>query len=291
MKVSDLIIERIKEAKNALNTSTTSEITVPRIRYFHIIFLIIFTISLRPVLGESLQILTEDDGVGSTMKNGKLTGYQVELIRKILKRLNQPDNIQLLPWPRAYRIVKSQKNTALFSVARTRKRDGLFQWVGPLSINTTALYKRKGSSLRIKTLEDAKKVRSIGTYNQDYREKLLKRLGFNNLDRSYTNVANIKKLINKRVDLSVISNVGFSLISSYTNYKPSDVEIAFILQKVYLYIAFSKSTSPTIVKKWQAALDQLKKDGTYEKIYNSYNIPDVMIYKKPTTEEIFQQDL
>ncbi len=37
-----------------------------------------------------------------------------------------------------------------------------------------------------------------------------------------------------------------------------------------LYIAFSKNTPDDEVKKWQAALDELKKDGTYQKIVDKY---------------------
>jgi polar amino acid transport system substrate-binding protein len=40
-----------------------------------------------------------------------------------------------------------------------------------------------------------------------------------------------------------------------------------------LYIAFSKGTSPALVTRWQEKLDELKMDGTFEKIYRSY-IPD-----------------
>jgi len=37
-----------------------------------------------------------------------------------------------------------------------------------------------------------------------------------------------------------------------------------------LYIAFNKNTPDTIIEKWQKALDDIKKDGTYQKILNKY---------------------
>ncbi len=37
-----------------------------------------------------------------------------------------------------------------------------------------------------------------------------------------------------------------------------------------LYIAFNKNTKNSIIKKWQKALNEIKTDGTYEKIINKY---------------------
>lgn len=37
-----------------------------------------------------------------------------------------------------------------------------------------------------------------------------------------------------------------------------------------LYIAFHKETSEEVIQRWQKALDEIKKDGTYQKILQKY---------------------
>jgi polar amino acid transport system substrate-binding protein len=45
---------------------------------------------------------------------------------------------------------------------------------------------------------------------------------------------------------------------------------AFTLSSTYFYIAMSLGTPREMVKRWQSTLDELKKDGTFERIYRSY---------------------
>ena len=49
-----------------------------------------------------------------------------------------------------------------------------------------------------------------------------------------------------------------------------DLEPVFIVSSTYFYIAMSLGTPPEMVRKWQSILDELKEDGTFEKIYRSY---------------------
>jgi polar amino acid transport system substrate-binding protein len=74
---------------------------------------------------------------------GKITGSSAEVVREILRRLNQPDNITILPWARGYHLLKSRPNVVLFSTTRTKERENLFHWVGPLCTSRIGFYKKK----------------------------------------------------------------------------------------------------------------------------------------------------
>lgn len=66
------------------------------------------------------------------------------------------------------------------------------------------LIARKNSHFKFKSIEDAKKVKKIGCYAGDAREKLLISKGFKNLDSLSSerpNQNNLRKLESGRIDL------------------------------------------------------------------------------------------
>jgi len=153
------------------------------------------------VCAQELTIITEEYPPISFKKEGVITGSSAEVVREILRRLKQPDNIRMLPWARGYNLLKTQENVALFSTARTQERESQFHWVGPLCVSRNGFYAKKGSGIQINSLEDAKRVGAIATYKEDAREQMLKSWGFTNLDSSSSGASNLKKLLSGRVDL------------------------------------------------------------------------------------------
>ena len=113
------------------------------------------------VYAQALTIITEEYPPVNFTHEGKINGSSVEIVREILRRLKQPDNIKILPWARGYYLIKTNPNVALFTTTRTKEREELFHWVGPIATATNAFYVKKGSNIRINSLEEAKKVHSI----------------------------------------------------------------------------------------------------------------------------------
>jgi hypothetical protein len=52
---------------------------------------------------------------------------------------------------------------------------------------------------------------------------------------------------------------------------PGQLELAYTIDTVGNYIAFSTATSPHVVRLWQAVLDEMKSDGSYLQICRKYN--------------------
>ena len=60
----------------------------------------------------------------------ELTGYSVELLRRLFKLTGHEYEIRVLPWARAFKNSLNQKDAMIFSIARTEKREAMFKWVG-----------------------------------------------------------------------------------------------------------------------------------------------------------------
>ncbi len=202
--------------------------------------------------------------------DGELQGVFPEVIRELIKRTGTKTGIVEASWRRGYSHAQTQRNAALVPTTRTAQREKLFEWLGPVQRIKWIFFKRRGRLLHIKSLDDARKVRAIGTYGHDAREQYLKEQGFTNLHSTNHQVLNIRKLLDNRIDLLVGTNLGIADIMELAGYDPDEVEPAYTFRQADLYIAFSLRTSPLLLKGWKEAFEGIKRDGTFAKIYQKY---------------------
>ncbi len=73
-----------------------------------------------------------------------------------------------------------------------------------------------------------------------------------------------------KIDAFVCSAITFPTILKEQGYEYNEVTEAFTLMSSDFYIAFSKSTSATIVNQWQSALVAMQQDGTYNAIHQKW---------------------
>ena len=215
-------------------------------------------------------MLTEEYPPVTFMKDGKVTGFVTDVVREIIARQDIPDRIRLTSWDEAYKTALSNPNVVLFSAERTEKREKLFQWVGPVGKNSAIFYAKKGSGVKINSLEEAKKIAAIATTTDWFTEQDLKSKGFTNLVSSPLPVTNVKQLMNGEVQVSIFTDITIPEIVKNAGYSMDDLEPVFTVSNTFFYIAVSLGTPADLVRKWQSVLDGLKADGTFEKIYRRY---------------------
>ena len=231
-----------------------------------IVLLMIFLLPVPGGLAQEITVISEENPPFNFIKDGVFTGSSTEVVREIMRRLGLPAEIQVLTWARAYQLALAQPNVVLFSTARTKEREDLFHWVGPIYKVRFGFYARRGFGPYLTGLADAKKVGAIATYKDDVREQLLKSQGFTNLDSSKSPASNLKKLLAGRVDLWLYSNLGVPSVARQLGIDPAEVELVLPFKDKYAYIAVSKGTPRVMVEKWQAALDDMKRDGSFGRI-------------------------
>ena len=231
-----------------------------------VVMFFIFCLSITCGMAQELTIISEDNPPFNFLKDGAFTGSSTEVVREILRRLDHKDDIKVMTWARAYQLALTQPNVILFSTARTKEREHLFHWVGPIYKVRFGFYARRGSGPYPTCLADAKQVGAIATYKDDVREQLLKSLGFSNLDSSKSPASNLKKLLSGRVDLWLHSNLGVPSIARQIGIDPDEVELVLPFRDNNVYIAISKGTPRVVVDKWKTTLDDMKREGSFERI-------------------------
>jgi polar amino acid transport system substrate-binding protein len=228
------------------------------------------------VLSAELTILTENLPPLNYVKDGELVGPSVEIVKEIQRRVGSAAPIQVYPWARAYKMALEKEDIVLFGTTRTQEREDQFKWVGPLATKRDILVARKHSGIKINSLEDARKVKCIGTLRDDTRERLLKSLGFTNLESVSDEQLNAHKLILGRIDLWAYKIPGLRMVCDLTGVDYNQLEEVYHLRTIDVSIAFSKKMADSIVQAWRHAFDEMLADGTLRRIRKKWNdqLPD-----------------
>jgi len=232
----------------------------------------VFIFSVQPLLSAELTILTENLPPLNYLKDGILVGPSVEIVKEIQRRVGFHEQIKVFPWARAYKMALEDENVVLFGMTHTKVREDKFKWVGPLATKRDILVAKKGSGIIINSLEDAKKVKRIGTLRDDTRERLLKSHGFTNLESVSDEQKNAKKLVLGRIDLWAYKKPGLKTVCELAVVDYNELEEVFHLREIDVSIAFSKKTSDSIVQKWRNAFNEMLADGTILQIRNKWNV-------------------
>lgn len=159
---------------------------------------------------------------------------------------------------------------ALFSTVMTAERKGLFQWVGPLVAQDTNLYALKDSKIEIANLDQARKAGQIATVSKYYSDRMLAEENFTNTESCPDRATSLRRLLDGTVALVAASNAEMPAALESAGASSHAVKNVFTLSTDLVYIALSRDTPREAVDAWQSALDELKQDGTFEKIYHRY---------------------
>lgn len=214
-----------------------------------------------------LTIYTEEYPPINFSKDGKATGLSTEIVEEIERRLGKSYPISVVPWARGYKAAETEPNTVLFAAMRSEEREKLFKWVGPITTVYAGLYARKTEHFHVNKLDDARSADGIIVPREWWTHQILRGMGFPNLEPVANPEQMVRMLMAGRRKLMATDNQTLTEILALGDARPQDVELVQIIVQSQSYIVFSKGTPDSIVASWQKALDDMKKDGSFARIY------------------------
>jgi len=226
------------------------------------------------LFAETLNLVTENYPPFNMSKAGKssergrenITGISTDIVDEIFKKTGINYTMSLGNWKRHYEMALKKPRHGVFSTTHTDERDPLFKWVGPLVENNWVLFAKKGSGLKISSLEEAKQYK-VGAYIGDAFTNHLEAEGFK-LQLTPNDAVNAKKLAAGRIDLWASGH----LLGPY-NAKLQGVtglEPVFVVKKTVMSLAFNKAVPDDVINQLNTALEELKASGAIEKIKDKY---------------------
>jgi polar amino acid transport system substrate-binding protein len=207
-----------------------------------------------------------------SLSNDALTGYSVEIIEAIQKKINNTNKINVVPWARGYSEISLNDNVILFTMAQNEDRLNRFKWIGPLSTVKNCIFMKSTAKIDKVSLEYARNLKAIAVTNGDIMDQYLTNMKFMNLYRVNTLDSKFNMLMMDRVD-AVASPEDSMYLWMDTSNKERDsiVNICEVLQTDF-YIAFSKQFDEIEFRKWCNAYENLKTDGAIDILKRKYNI-------------------
>lgn len=228
---------------------------------FFAVLLLALACALAPLPAQALTILTEEDPPYNFTRNGTLTGACTEIIQELMRRTGTTASIRPMPWARAFHLAETEPDILLYTLARTPEREHLFSWIGPFTANHWVFFARRGSGIRLSSLDDARTLKSIGVYRQDVRHTFLTQQGFTNLDVAVDAIQTLRQLFAGRVDALLLNGDSMPGQLAGVNRTMADVEPLLTVRRVELHAGFSRGTDPAVVEAWTRAFQDLVREG------------------------------
>ena len=216
---------------------------------------------------DSLILTTEDaPPFNYSTDSGKtIVGSATEVIHELFKRAEVAYTIRMFPWVRAIEMAHYDKNTCVYSTTRTEEREKSFLWVGPVAPNDWVLFAKADSTLKLDSLEDAKKFK-VGGYRGDAVTLYLQGQKFV-IDEAVNDEQSVQKLNGGRIDLWATGISAGPFIAAKMNIK---VKPLLTFKKTELYLACNNSVAAETIDKLNATLQAMVKDGTIDTINKKY---------------------
>ncbi|WP_295999909.1 ABC transporter substrate-binding protein [Rugamonas sp.] len=224
-----------------------------------------------------LKIFGMDSRPVSFQHDGRPDGMAVELAAAIEHRIGRSDDIEIIPWARAYTMSQTAPNVLLLSMVRTPERARYLTFVGPIFVAYLSVFAPRDRAAQLRGLgpEALHQLRG-GAQRGSVVIELARDAGFNVVDETNTSETAARMLMMRRFDLWFDGEEVAADALRQAGYARDDVEVVQRLRSENVYFAFSRGTPEQTVAAWDAALRELKRDGGYQKILRKW-MPAAML--------------
>jgi len=245
------------------------------------IFFINLSICLDPAAAsesiQEIQFMTEDYPPLNYIEDDKIKGIFVEVLMAVSKQMESRldwDQISVLPRARGYQSLSAGGKKCLFGMARTKERESLFKWAGPVTHSRIILIAKSGSDIRIHSIDRLRSLKT-GVIKEDISEKILlaSDLPPESLYYAFGEDAAVdllQSLNSGMIDLWAHGDLSARWLIKKKSLNPRDFKTVYNFEGTEDYFAFSKDVSNGFVSAFQHALNRIKKKGVVKQILQRY---------------------
>lgn len=223
---------------------------------------------------EQLTLYTEHFPPYNFEVDGVVRGINADILNHACQLAKINCTMQSYPWLRAMELAQKNPASGIFTISRTKSRVPLFQWVGPLASSKAYLYRLASRpEVTASNLEQTKKY-SIAVAHGDVYEEFLLSQGFEygkNLIEFRSKSEPIPLFIQGKVDLVIGSDIVIpSWLASHQLPADSAVPVIELSTSGNNFVALNHAVPAELTHRLQQAIDQLKQNGKYQQIVESY---------------------
>jgi len=230
--------------------------------------------SLKVTADDQLTLYTEHFPPYNYEENGVIRGINADILSEACQVAKIKCDMQLYPWLRALELAQKNLASGIFTISRTKSRVSLFQWIGPLASSKAYLYRLASRpEIAASSLEQTKQF-SIAVAHGDVYEEFLLSQGFEygkNLIEFRSKSDPIPLFVQGKVDLVIGSDIVIpSWLASHQLPAETAVPVIELTNAGNNFVALNHAVPAEIAKRLQQAIDDLKQNGRYQQIVESY---------------------
>jgi polar amino acid transport system substrate-binding protein len=222
---------------------------------------------------EEYKVFTEPLAPVHFEENGKVKGIATEIVEEIFKEAKLQPTIEVYPWKRSYQMALNQKNSFIYTINRTTKREPLFQWIGPILSKKTQLFKLASrKDIKINSIDDVKKYTTAVILGHSLTTMLI--------DKGFREGRELVTTPNKKVQTKVFLKGRADLITGnqYTisqsliaeGYSLEDIEPVFFISSKGYFLGANLDSDEELIKRLIQANSRVQKSGIVNKIVDKY---------------------
>ncbi|HQR51954.1 MAG TPA: transporter substrate-binding domain-containing protein [Burkholderiales bacterium] len=210
-------------------------------------------------------------------------GVVYDIVQAMAKRVGHTGPIEFTPWRLAQQTAMTEPDIGILALTRTPEREDKYRWI--VKILTDDLVLVGGRGVDVSSLEKVKD-RPTGVLLRSGAEALLKEKGFTRIEPAPEEWMNARKLRERRIDAWLAPRLMVIYAWREVGGDPLSLDIGAIVRPSEIWFAGSKSLPNAEVEKWQKAFEEIRADGTYERILADYNRLKIV----PVPDELRRRD-
>lgn len=218
----------------------------------------------------SVKVVTELSPPNQTRINDIVTGYSTDIVQLVLNKANLSAPIEIYPWARAYKMARTNSNTLIYSLARTKERESLFHWIGTVAHFKLGFVKlTKRHDIVISDLAQAKQY-NVAVQRNDLAYNVLTKYGF-----SVVLTSDIQKsyhlLLAQKVDLIIDDENYLNAMSEQLAINTDKISFVYAIDELAVagYLAANINMDSAMVNKLKSAFEEVKITAQYHTLLSS----------------------
>lgn len=224
----------------------------------------------------TVQVVTHQYYPYQYAEEGELKGFVATIVKEAFKRMDQPMNIKLYPFPRAHKMVRNGDADGIFTVARTPERETFCYYPQEVLVwQTMALFVQVDSPLAFDG--DFNKLRDyrLGViYKYRYGkvfDDVVDNGTLRNINPTNSAESNAKMLVAGRIDYWMSNRELAAFVLNKLNLSEAVRELEPAVQTLPTYLMFSKKrNTAALSQRFGEELRKMRADGSYDRIITDY---------------------
>ena len=238
--------------------------------------LVIAVLISTTTLANPLTLVTLQQPPVQYEEGGVAKGITVDIAREVFRRMQQPIDVQVMPFPRTLLLMQTGKAEGIFSIVKTAEREQFLAYPNEILLTQEAvMVVRKNDTVRFNgdfsNLKD--KVFAVlhnATYGPAY-QQAVNEGHLNRFETVESYQQSARMLMSGRIDVMIGPRLSLLYALKQVGHSQDYRVLEPAIQSVPTFLAFPASyRNSSLIRAFDDSLQAVKRDGTYERIIRGY---------------------